>query len=68
MPTTRTPGPIVRDEMLEARGRTAFPIDRGSRPASCTSTGYDGEPIRRWLPPEPSAGPASGCGWQGVTR
>ena len=23
------PGPILRDEMLEARGRTAFPLDRG---------------------------------------
>jgi hypothetical protein len=40
---------------------------QSSRPASCTSTGCDSEPRRRWLPPEPSAGPASGCGWQGVT-
>ena len=29
MPTANTPGPILRDEMLEARGRTAFPLDRG---------------------------------------
>ena len=29
MATTDAPGPIVRDEMLEARGRTAFTVDRG---------------------------------------
>ncbi|HZS32444.1 MAG TPA: urea carboxylase-associated family protein [Methylomirabilota bacterium] len=27
-PTT-VPGPVLRDEMLEPRGRTAFPVDRG---------------------------------------
>jgi hypothetical protein len=29
MPTTNVPGPVLRDEMLEPRGRTAFPVDRG---------------------------------------
>jgi uncharacterized protein YcgI (DUF1989 family) len=29
MLTINAPGPILRDEMLEARGRTAFPVDRG---------------------------------------
>jgi uncharacterized protein len=29
VPTTNPPGPIVRDEMLEARGRRAFTVDRG---------------------------------------
>jgi len=29
MPTMNVPGPVVRDEMLEARGRTAFTVDRG---------------------------------------
>jgi uncharacterized protein YcgI (DUF1989 family) len=29
MPTPNVPDPVVRDEMLEARGRTAFTIDCG---------------------------------------
>jgi hypothetical protein len=29
MPSVDAPGPIVRDEMLPARGRTAFAVDRG---------------------------------------
>ena len=29
MLTLSAPGPILRDEMLEARGRTAFILDRG---------------------------------------
>jgi len=29
MVTAETPGPVLRDEMLPARGRTAFPVDRG---------------------------------------
>lgn len=28
MLTSNAPGPILRDEMLEARGRTAIPVDR----------------------------------------
>ena len=29
MPAPDPPGPILRDEMLPARGRTAFTVDRG---------------------------------------
>lgn len=29
MTTQGQPGPVVRDEVLEPRGRTAFPVDRG---------------------------------------
>jgi uncharacterized protein len=29
MSSTHVPGPMLRDELLEARGRTAFPVDRG---------------------------------------
>jgi len=29
MVTADPPGPVLRDEMLPARGRTAFPVDRG---------------------------------------
>jgi uncharacterized protein YcgI (DUF1989 family) len=29
MSTTSSPGPILRDEMLEPRGRTGFPVERG---------------------------------------
>lgn len=29
MSSSHVPGPMLRDDLLEARGRTAFPVDRG---------------------------------------